>query len=340
MRRVRARVERLCPSSADVLRVFYRRWQARQHARDLLPIKARPTSPHQILCFLAVRDEMMRLPDFLRHYRSLGVDRFVCVDNGSVDGTADFMADQPDVDLFATSSPFARARGGAFWLSGLARGRYADHWGVMADADELLVYDGCERHGLGDLVHVLEAGGQRSLPAMLLDMYPAGPLRAAIPSRDQRLTEICPLFDGRGYEPIGEDAAGTRTRIRKFRGGPRQRLFSCPGRTFYVELGKTPFARWSKDITLFDSHTVHPFDLNFVSPTGILLHFKLMSDLVERAETAVHRRSYFNDSKAYREALPLLQSLPDLSAVWEESRRYEGSASLVEAGLMSAIDWP
>lgn len=326
--------------AADAARVLHRRWQARRHVRDLTSVRVNPAPRGAILCFAGVRDEIMRLPDFLRHYRALGVDRFVMVDNGSVDGTDAFLAEQPDVDLFATGASFSRASGGAFWLSGLARGPYAGRWGVMADADELLVYDGCEQHGLRDLARLLEARGGRTLPAMMIDMYPDGPLRDASLTPGRPLVDLCPLFDAEGYEAIGRKAGEPPPRIRKFEGGPRRRLFHTAGRRFYVELGKTPFLRWDRAVTLFDSHSVHPFRLNFAAPTGALLHFKLMSDYAERAEMAIRRLSHADGSRAYRASLPALHSAPAMSAVWSGSRRYRDSGTLVEAGLMSAIDWP
>ncbi|MGE0665830.1 MAG: glycosyltransferase family 2 protein [Sphingomonadales bacterium] len=326
--------------AANLLRAVYRRHQARKHVRDVAPVKVRPAARGEMLCFAATRDEMLRLPDFLQHYRALGVDRFVVVDKGSTDGSAAYLADQHDVDLFSTDASFSETRGGKFWLGGLARGPYAGCWGVLSDADEQLVYDGCERHGLHALARLLEARGLRSMPAMMIDMYPDGPFRQARLAPGQRLTDLCPLFDAIGYREVEPVKGGPPSRRRKYAGGARERLFSSPVQTFELELGKTPFLRWDRAVTLFDAHTVHPFALNFTAPAGALLHFKLMSDFEERAETAIRRVSHANSSRDYRLSLPLARGAPGLSGVWEGSRRYEGSSSLVEAGLMSAIDWP
>ena len=50
------------------------------------------------------------LDDFLRHYRALGVDRFVVLDNGSTDGSVDLLARQPDVDLYQVPRRFLPLR--------------------------------------------------------------------------------------------------------------------------------------------------------------------------------------------------------------------------------------
>jgi hypothetical protein len=317
-----------------------RRWQAGRSLADLHPVRRLPPlRDDEIFCVLGVRDEIERLPDFFRHYRELGVDRFLAVDNGSVDGTLELLADQPDAEVWSTRASFRAAGSGAHWASGLARRLASGHWGVIADADEHLVYDGCERHGLRDLVRRLESAGRMSLPAMMLDLYPDGPIAGAALGAGVRLRTLCPLFDGEGYRPAARRFGEADPSIRKFDGGPRQRLFASPGRPFYCELAKTPFFRWAPEVTLIDSHRVHPYRLNFGEPTGLLLHFKLMADARPRAEAAVALGEHFDGAIVYRRSLPRLQAEPDLSAVWSGSRRYENSGSAVAAGLMTPIDW-
>eukprot|EP01031_Cornospumella_fuschlensis_P042141 gene42141-51456_t len=59
--------------------------------------------------------EALRLPSTLDHHRRLGVDRFLVIDNGSVDGTVDYLTSQPDVHLFQTTESFAAANDGLHW---------------------------------------------------------------------------------------------------------------------------------------------------------------------------------------------------------------------------------
>ena len=87
---------------------------------------------------------MIRLPHFLDYYRRLGVDHFLFVDNGSDDGTAEYLAAQPDVSLWATNHSYRLARFGVDWL-GWLQWRYGHgHWCLTVDADELLVYPDCQ----------------------------------------------------------------------------------------------------------------------------------------------------------------------------------------------------
>ena len=70
----------------------------------LVRIDSRPVSDElgEIRAFMTVRDEILRLPQTLDHYRNIGVARFFVIDNGSTDGTRQFLLAQPDCHVFAT----------------------------------------------------------------------------------------------------------------------------------------------------------------------------------------------------------------------------------------------
>ena len=73
--------------------------------------------PGEIRAFAKCRNERLRLPAFLAHYRALGVDRFFVVDNDSSDGTTEYLAGQPDVRVFRTTNRFSESSAGSLWLN-------------------------------------------------------------------------------------------------------------------------------------------------------------------------------------------------------------------------------
>ena len=91
------------------------------------------------MSFSTVRNEGLRLPYFLDHHRKLGVDHFIVVDNGSDDGSVEWLAAQPDVSVWTTrglQTVSVRAR-----LADLAAAPVRPgHWCLTLDADEILVY--------------------------------------------------------------------------------------------------------------------------------------------------------------------------------------------------------
>jgi hypothetical protein len=291
-----------------------------------------------IVCIAILRNEMLRLPDFLRHYRSLGVDRFAIVDDNSNDGTLQFAMEQPDTVVYRTRDSYAAGRYGAWWASWVAMREGLGHWCVIADADEHLVYDRCEDYPLPRLTSILAAAGRSSLCCLMVDMYGTGSVKATMPCADKPLLAVSPHFDGAGYRLCREQPRlgllGPR-----HHGGPRSRQFSTSDDPFRHSLAKTPLVLWNERTVLWTSHQVFPWRLNFGSPSGCLLHFKFLSDFAERAFEAVSSRRHWRESREYRRYVEKCIAQPDFGLNFDGSTRYVNSRCLVRHGLMPEITW-
>ena len=101
-------------------------------------------TPGEIRVFATCRNEGLRLPAFLKHYRGLGVGRFFIIDNDSTDGTTDYLIGQPDVHLFRTANRYSEADMGTDWLNALLATFGVGRWCVTVDIDELFAYPGGE----------------------------------------------------------------------------------------------------------------------------------------------------------------------------------------------------
>jgi hypothetical protein len=296
---------------------------------DQNPFDARPGD---ILAFSCMRNEILRLPYFLDYYRKLGVSRFVVVDNDSTDGTRRFLLSQQDVHLFHTEGSYSGSYYGVDWLN-LLLGRFGrDHWVVVVDADELLIYPNSETVVLLDLVRRLETGGFDAMLTFLLDMYASGPIREAHYSPGAPFLERCPYFDSDSYTLGGE---GMRAKV-PATGGVRQRLFWKVGRERRGKppyLPKIPLVKWSSGLKYSAStHVIK--DLRLAPFTGVLLHFKLFSDFVERTMIEVKRREHWDDAAQYEVYAEGLAAYPDLDPMYEGSVRFLNSRQLVEMGLL------
>ena len=91
------------------------RIRAFRKRRELSSLQDRTSSikKSDILVFSTLRNERVRLPFFLRYYRDLGVAHFLMVDNGSDDGSREYLEEQRDVSLWSTTASYKRARFGA-----------------------------------------------------------------------------------------------------------------------------------------------------------------------------------------------------------------------------------
>ncbi|MGB0902195.1 glycosyltransferase family 2 protein [Halocynthiibacter sp.] len=327
------------------LRIRRRRWLIRaiRKRRELRKVSNRTHKIRagNILLFSTLRNEAHRLPYFLEYYRDLGVHHFLFVDNDSNDGGREFLAEQPDVSLWTTKSSYKSSRFGVDWLTWLQL-RYAhDHWALTADVDEFLVYPFCDTRNLGALTDWLDASGIRSFGAMLLDMYPKGPVNQAQYKPGQNPFEIASWFDSGNY---------TITRNPEYnnlwiQGGARSREFFSENPFEAPALNKIPLVRWSRRYTYVSStHALLPRGLNQVydqgggeKASGCLLHAKFLDGFAEKAAEELIRKQHYAGSVEYQAYSDGSDDDPDFWCKWSE--RYINWRQLEMLGLMSKGNW-
>jgi hypothetical protein len=302
-------------------------------ARDLELLSARgPLAPGAVLLAAVIRNEIARLPVFLAHYRRLGVDRFMVIDNDSDDGGREFLASERDVDLWHARGSYFAAHKGRLWIEAVVQAIACGHWLLKADADEFLVYDGMDCHDLKDLVALLARRGERRLSAPMVDVYGRGPIRATpFPAGDLLQAEW--WFDADGYE-VEESPYG-----RLLTGGPRTRAFTRPEGPIKHYLQKYPLSRYDAATSDFWVHRPYPYHWNRIPTLGAFLHAKFTADFPARVERAVVEKQHARRSELYQVYQAHLRRCPDLSLFGPGSRRYCGPQSLIDTGIMEAIDW-
>jgi hypothetical protein len=183
--------------------------------------RAIPSAAREIRAFLVVRNEAIRLPQTLDHHRRLGVRRFFAIDNGSTDGTLDYLLAQPDTHVFGTDASYGDARLGVDWLESLLDEFGKDRWCLLVDADEHLVYPDCERLDLTRFCEALEAKGLNCLATLFIDLYADGAIAATGLRPGQTLLQACPYFDVAGYRHL----PARDLPLPRVYGGVRARLF-------------------------------------------------------------------------------------------------------------------
>lgn len=288
-----------------------------------------------------MRNERVRLPYFLRYYRNLGVSHFLMVDNGSDDGSAEFLAKQDDVSLWTTSASYKRARFGADWLNWIARKHAHGHWALTVDPDEFFVYPFSDTRNLRALTDWLDASSIRSFGAMLLDMYPKGTLDARAYREGQDPFEIANWFDSGNYMITKNKRFGNLW----IQGGPRARAFFSDNPARAPALNKIPLVKWHRAYTYVSStHNLLPRGLNLVydewggeKASGVLLHAKFLDTFSEKAKEELERKQHYAASHEYKAYAAKLKDNPDLWCKWSE--KYINWRQLEILGLMSKGNW-
>jgi len=321
-------------------RFLFRIWRKRHQIRPIID-RTSDLSSDAILVFATMRNEMVRLPHFLSHYRALGVDHFIIVDNGSDDGTADYLASQSDVSLWHTNDSYRLARFGMDWLGWLLVTHGHGRWCLTVDADELLIYPNWETRDLKALTAQLTAVQRVSLSAMILDLYPKGALTDATYSPGEDPTDTLCWYDADNYTHQYHHYYGNLW----IQGGVRRRVFFAAEPERAPTLNKTPLVKWDRRYTYVSStHQMLPrhlhdgFDFEGGSKTtGILLHTKFLPVVAEKSAEELKRKQHFENTALYSDYHRELAKGPDL---WHpDAARYKGADQLIAQGLMSKGPW-
>lgn len=321
---------------------------------------------------VVIRNEMLRLPGFLRHHRALGIRRFIFVDNNSDDGTTQYLLDQPDATVLHTDAPYGdRSAGQRKWVNDALQKYCVDRWALVLDADELFVYDACETKDIGAFCGLIEAAGARGLFAFLLDMYPvsydddaqAGPL--------EDLVAAAPCFDSDYQFMRRHDGPASQFPDIVVRGGPRDRLLrmqrsgspwgrvrsfaqtiqrdalrrvwpsqarQLESRVLFhpPELGKVPLIKVARGFELSrGGHFSTP--LSLFTRNGVLLHFKLMHDYVTRLQQLARAGQHWNGSLEQRWLLNALSRRGGRGLLYEGTCRYTDSRQLANQSILRDI---
>lgn len=312
-------------------------------AGQLKRINALPTALGSgVACVGVMKNERLRIEDFLNHYRMLNVSAFVLIDNASTDGSLEYALEQPDCTVFSTSNSYSASGFGSQWINAAVDiCNLRNRWLVVADLDELLVYDHCEKHNLTDLAGVLDRASLNALPCLMLDMYDDGdPGNRYVPGMS--MIDASPMFDASGY---GRETSLLKSLLPAtalaIQGGPRARtMFNrSDAGNMLPYLHKVPFMKWTRGSGMRTSHEVDPIIRNFSPLRGALLHFKFLNNAELTSKDRLRDLDHWNNNQQQSKYFETLSETAGKTFMFEGSQRYVSSQSLVDNDLMSTLEW-
>jgi len=320
------------------------------------------TDKNEIRLFCLVRNEILRIPFLLEHYKKLGIERFFFIDNSSNDGTREYLLKQTNCHLFFSSNSY-KSGAGIQWLNSLLNAFGCGFWCLIVDADEFLNYPYCEKITLPALCQYFDAEQIEGLFTFLLDMYPSGALQDAKPTKRQMLHHICDYFDRDYYflkrirllgpEPFPPLEVLGGPRARCFYGWQGEKSFAWRLFIHILERGivllrkkglnvpiirlkstalfKIPLVKWKHGLSFSSStHILQPIKLAF--ETGVLLHYKFLYDFHDRVIKNVKDGMHTEGSIEYKKYLSHIKNIKNL--MYSGSTKYESSDDVLDAGLM------
>jgi glycosyltransferase involved in cell wall biosynthesis len=305
--------------------------QIKSHVLEPIRLLTFP-KPDEVIAVIVCRNEALRLPACLKHYRQLGVRRFAVIDNGSTDATRSFLMAEVDTDVYGIESGYPEARSGCYWRNRLYHYYGLNRWYLSIDADELLVYEGMDHHGLKELAALLQMRGAKSLVAFLIDMYADRPFSEITYSAGDSMIDACPYFDS-------DYSIRRWGSLPWITGGPRDRLTPGAAEGSAHNLRKFPFFYWDRTSYRKNNHEFSAFD-DHPMDSGALLHFKMLPDFESKVDQAIAAQNHWMGAEFYRRYKSGIDDGRLASPFYEGSRLYKCPQSLIDQKLMTPIAWP
>ncbi|MCK0096327.1 glycosyltransferase family 2 protein [Yoonia sp. F2084L] len=306
-----------------------------------------------------VHNEMYYLPAFLAHYRSLGVARFIFIDDQSIDGSDTYLAAQADVMVMRSphrfgdviegddAKPFGKrkVKMNTIWRQQLLRLFAMDRWALCVDVDEFI--DLPKGRSFPDIAAKADKEKAALVWAVMLDMYPQNVTDLARMAEDETLDlDATWYFDGQPHlKPMPPDApselyAGSRARLLQdyalnHRAKPLARhwaRFRAKPPLHYNTLQKPSLVKWSATAVMNSPHVIHG-----LATSAMLLpmrHFRFTGETYRRISWALESGGYAGGSIEYRTLSALLGKMAKdkRSFCYDGSRLYQGFDDFAETG--------
>lgn len=316
--------------------------------------------------FSIMRNEMYFLPAFLDHYRKLGVDQFLVLDDCSDDGSTDYLATQSDCVLLQSPLRFGeKIRLDRGWLRKPVQMRaeiwmkqvipevfLSNQWHIYVDADEFMILPQrvCD---LKALTRVLDKSGEVAVAGAMVEFYPdtiADMRTDERPDRFEQLIQKNPFFDKgplisvTSNGSISKHKPSTSGRLFARHGLntlPTQEQLRAEGETVISEgkvnwsvggaVHKVPLFKASRRDKRMGSHNVSArlcTDL-----TLPLCHFKFTGDAFRRMQEAIASGAWNKGSQKYQRYVRLLQAMESGNETFrdEQSVHFESVGDLERA---------
>lgn len=254
-----------------------------------------------VVCLL--KNEIYRVREFVKHYRSLGVDGFIFIDNGSEDGTVEFLTSQQDVALLKTDTTYNSVRKTA-WINKVISYYGLNRWYLIPDSDEFFVYPEMDEMNIHEYLDKIMKKGIFSVKTMMLEMYPNAPFfDTKCDPGDFRATYI--YFDPDTHF--------------------HQRLFGYKEKSYRP---KPTALFYDGNRFALGSHEYYPFIENSNSGFGgIVLHYKFLPNERNKIEKIVESGTYANNSSLYKLYKKKFDENVKFNAYFDESLEWKGTES-------------
>ena len=329
----------------------------RREYNDLRVVAGAGVEPSGFTLLAILRDEMYFLPAFLAHYRRLGIQRFVFLNDRSDDGSHEYLLRQPDTVVVQSERGYGDTVelprsfpdrlidfGIQYLWRAMLHDMFAhDRWAVQVDMDEFIRLP--RGMTFQDIAAQLGRQGARAAWGVMLDVYPRDIATFAEREQSDRLDMSATwYFDGEQHLRLRKDRQpgtvhpGARARLYREYGikwsspaaGSRlgRRMYGLVWKAWqrrrpYNALQKPVLLKWEDNCYFRNSHYANlPASSRHLLP---IQHFRFAGSLHRKIRTGLREKSYFLGSIDHRHLRELLHTMEERngSFVYRKSRPVE-----------------
>lgn len=312
----------------------------RRDSQYLSGPKAIELGDNDVAMVCLIRNGIYYLDTLLSHHRALGVKHFLFIDNGSDDGTREYLAREQGVTVISNLLPVAQYENDM--RAEIARQIINGGWFLFLDSDELLDLPHSEGRDISDYIAYSNEIGATCVIAQRLDMYAANPLAETEAWSYANSVEHFDRFSEYGIQEYDyhdtenvdvwwflSSNVATNPDIKLKFGGIRGEVFgeNC-GLTIHPLVKNVPGIDLRPHPHFASRVTCADF-------TGLVRHYKFAGAFLSREREQVARGTWQHGEGEKR--LKVIQDA-DFSISSTENQYYTGTRPLVVTGFLSCSE--
>lgn len=287
-------------------------------------VKSSEIKDSKLILICVVKDDLNRIKQFVEYYKSIGIEKFAFLDDGSTDGTREFLLGLNFCDIFESDQKYTTNIRQS-WINRIIAYYGFNKWYMVADSDELITYNGFEDTSIKKVIESYENHNKLFGRGLMVDMYPSSEIQS------DKFEEMN-AFDTATYE--------IRNDILWFKcvsGGMRKRIFSTKEKLVNPYLIKSPLFKATEGFIQINSHYNFPFYYND-QVDFVIRHYKFMKDDFEKFKLRAESENFALGSFEYK-AYINKEFDKNLKFYYENSEIYENSSSFSKIDIFDSNDY-
>lgn len=229
---------------------------------------------------------------FLVHYKNIGVDNFIIIDNNSSDKTIEVATNTSiklnlNTEIWNTPEIFnpIKAMG---WKQKILEHYGFNRWYINLDIDEFLLI---EQNNIPSLIKKLQNNNLNNLGGILIEQYPKKSFKEIDLEPEIDIIKTYRYYDSNDYYFMPNEKFNKR-----IFGGMRTRLFGIT-----PSLQKIPLFLFSPGLILINPHFFYPYSFNSKTQYTLpILHYKFLPGDEKKFISYIKNKVHYNNSSEYK----------------------------------------